>query len=55
MCNIFEFHMKIKFSGQSMEILLSPFHPGGSDAFACNARGPGLIPGLGRSPGVHAS
>ena len=47
--------MKIKsFSRQTTENLLSPLHPSGSDAFTCNARGPGLIPGLGRPPGVHA-
>ena len=33
---------------------ISHFLASGSDAFTCNARGPGLIPGLGRPPGVHA-
>ena len=33
--------------------LIANYFPGGSDgkASACNARGPGSIPGLGRSPG----
>ena len=38
---------------EAVEILFNTYFPGGSDgkASACNAGDPGLIPGLGRSPG----